>query len=84
MGGSIPTDFGIIGYDGVFLDQIAFPQLTTVKQPVIQMGEACAKMVLNKIEQKNASQGELFFTPELIVRGTTIQKKSSQNVKHLF
>lgn len=74
MGGIIPSDFGIIGHDGVFLDQIAFPQLTTVKQPVVQMGEACAKMVLNKIEQKNAPQGELFFTPELIVRGTTTKR----------
>lgn len=54
-----------------FLDQIAFPQLTTVKQPVIKMGEACAKMVLNKIEQKNASQGEILFIPELVIRGTT-------------
>lgn len=71
MGGNIPSDFGVIGYDGVFLDQIAFPQLTTVKQPVIKMGEACAKMVLNKIEQKNASQGELLFIPELVIRGTT-------------
>ncbi|WP_035052478.1 LacI family DNA-binding transcriptional regulator [Carnobacterium pleistocenium] len=74
MGGTVPSDFGIIGYDGVFLDQIAFPQLTTVKQPVVQMGEACAKMVLNKIEQKNAPQGELLFTPELIARGTTTQR----------
>lgn len=71
MGGTIPSDFGVIGYDGVFLDQIAFPQLTTVKQPVIKMGEACAKMVLNKIEQKNASQGEILFIPELVIRGTT-------------
>ena len=71
MGGNIPSDFGVIGYDGVFLDQIAFPQLRTVKQPVIKMGEACAKMVLNKIEQKNASQGELLFIPELVIRGTT-------------
>lgn len=71
MGGNIPEDFGIIGYDGVFLDQIAFPQLTTIKQAVIEMGVACAKMLLNKIEQAGAPQGEVLFQPDLISRGTT-------------
>ena len=67
-GASIPQDYGVVGYDGVFLDQIAYPQLTTIKQPVIEMGKSCAKMLLNKLEQKGAPQGNLFFEPELIVR----------------
>lgn len=71
MGGKIPSDFGIIGHDGVFLDQIAFPQLTTVKQAVIEMGAACAKMLMTKIEQTGATQGKILFKPELITRGTT-------------
>ncbi|MGB6178915.1 LacI family DNA-binding transcriptional regulator [Carnobacterium sp.] len=71
MGGDIPNDFGIIGHDGVFLDQIAFPQLTTVKQSVIEMGAASAKMLLNKIDQGGASQGSILFQSELIIRGTT-------------
>ncbi|WP_414838499.1 LacI family DNA-binding transcriptional regulator [Carnobacterium sp. TMP28] len=71
MGGDIPNDFGIIGHDGIFLDQIAFPQLTTVKQAVSEMGAACAKMLLNKINQEGVSQGSILFEPELIVRGTT-------------
>ncbi|MGX7060204.1 LacI family DNA-binding transcriptional regulator [Vagococcus humatus] len=68
---NIPDDYGVIGFDGVFLDQIAFPRLSTVKQPVIEMGEACAKMLLNKIEQKGAPQGIRLFDPELIIRGST-------------
>ena len=71
MGGHIPNDFGVIGHDGVFLDQIASPQLTTVKQAVIEMGAACAKMLLNKIDQNGASQGSVFFKSELVIRETT-------------
>ena len=70
-GAKIPDHYGVIGFDGVFLDQIAYPQLTTIKQAVIQMGEACAQMLLNKINQKGAPQGHLFFDPEIIVREST-------------
>ncbi|MDT2806749.1 LacI family DNA-binding transcriptional regulator [Vagococcus lutrae] len=68
---TIPHDFGIVGFDGVFLDQIAYPRLTTIKQNVVEMGAACAKMLLNKIEQKGAPQGNRLFDPELIIRGST-------------
>ncbi|MGO3196215.1 LacI family DNA-binding transcriptional regulator [Vagococcus salmoninarum] len=67
----IPQDYGVIGFDGVFLDQIAYPRLTTVKQSVIEMGRACGKMLLNKIDQKGAPQGNQFFEPELIIREST-------------
>lgn len=71
----IPQDYGVIGFDGVFLDQIAYPRLTTVKQSVIEMGRACGKMLLNKIDQKGAPQGNQFFEPELIIRESTCKEE---------
>lgn len=71
MNGNIPDDFGIIGHDGVFLDQIAYPRLTTVKQPVIEMGVACAKMILKKISEKGESQGNQLFQSTLVEREST-------------
>lgn len=70
-GARIPLDFGIIGFDGVFLDQIASPKLTTVKQHVTLMGHECGRLLLKKIDQDNAPQGQLELPPELIVRETT-------------
>lgn len=69
--GKVPEEFGVVGFDGVFLDQIAYPRLTTVKQSVIDMGQACAKMLLKKIDEDGVSQGNNWFQPELIVRGST-------------
>lgn len=69
-GGRIPTDFGVIGFDGVFLDQVSNPKLTTVKQPVVQLGELLARMLLQKIAQSGAQQGELLVPPKLVLRGT--------------
>ncbi|MFI3730022.1 LacI family DNA-binding transcriptional regulator [Vagococcus fluvialis] len=72
---NIPKDYGVIGFDGVFLDQIAYPRLTTIKQSVVEMGASCATMLLNKINQKGAPQGNQLFEPKLIVRGSTKLKE---------
>lgn len=70
-GGRIPEDFGVIGHDGVFLDQVSNPQLTTVQQQVMSLGEHLARMLLSKIDQSGAQQGEVLLTPQLVARGTT-------------
>lgn len=71
QGGSLPDQYGVIGHDGVFLDQVAFPQLTTVKQEVDKMGGLCAKMLLEKIKNNNQAQGQCVIAPQLIVRDST-------------
>lgn len=70
-GGRIPADFGVIGFDGVFLDQVSNPKLTTIKQPIFKMGEMLAKMLLQKIEQSGSPQGEIMLKPKLVRRDTT-------------
>lgn len=68
---NVPRDFGVIGYDGVFLDQVSNLKLTTVKQPIFAMGELLAKMLLQKIEQDGSPQGEAMLKPKLIRRQST-------------
>ncbi|MBL1230402.1 LacI family DNA-binding transcriptional regulator [Enterococcus sp. BWB1-3] len=73
-GGKIPHDFGIIGFDGVFLDQVSSPKLTTAKQSIVKMGEVCGEMLIKKIEEDGQSQGYRRFLPELIIRDSTKRK----------
>ncbi len=70
-GARIPEYFGVIGFDGVFLDQVSNPKLTTIKQPIFKMGEMLASMLLQKIAQSGSPQGEIMLKPELIRRETT-------------
>ncbi len=70
-GGKIPEDYGVIGHDGVFLDQIAYPNLTTLKQSITEMGAACARMVLKKVNEGGRAQGNQLFETELKLGGTT-------------
>lgn len=71
MDARVPEDFGVIGYDGVFLDQVSNPKLTTIKQSIFKMGELLAGMLLQKIAQSGSPQGEVLIEPTLIRRGST-------------
>ena len=56
---------------------IAFtdPPLTTVRQPVLAMGHAAVSALVAEINGTPASRIELKFHPELIVRGSTGQRR---------
>lgn len=62
----------VTGFDGVFLDRISSPHITTVKSPVIEMGEELARMLLRKINANGEAQGEILFEPKLIIRESTV------------
>lgn len=68
---SVPGDYGVIGFDGVLLDQIAMPKLTTVKQNVRKMGEICAQLVIQKIQSPNNEVESVEFDTDLIIRDST-------------
>lgn len=68
---NVPNDYGVIGFDGFFLNKIASPNLTTVKQSLMGLGEKLSKMILQKINQNGAPQGEQFLDPELLKGGST-------------
>ncbi|SER06286.1 transcriptional regulator, LacI family [Granulicatella balaenopterae] len=70
-GKKIPDDYGIIGFDGVFLDQIAAPKLTTMKQDVVEMGKICVAQLMALIEGEELTQKEMMHEAKMVVRGTT-------------
>jgi DNA-binding LacI/PurR family transcriptional regulator len=70
-GGMIPEEYGVIGDDGVFLDQIAYPYLTTLKQSLDVMGAEAARLILKKVNAGGKPQGNSLFETELKLGGTT-------------
>lgn len=49
QGKRVPEDYGVIGFDGVLLNQIASKRLTTMKQPLEAMGQAAVRLLLANI-----------------------------------
>lgn len=68
---AIPTDFGIIGFDGIFIDQLSSPLLSTVQQPLADIARALVDGLLTLRQTKERQ--EMFVAPKLKYRGTTRQ-----------
>lgn len=67
---TLPTDLGVIGHDGILLDNIFEHHLTTMAQRFEQMGDYLAEMLLAKIYTKPLLNSRL-FPADLLVRQTT-------------
>lgn len=66
---SIPQDLSVIGFDDTFFSEIIQPSLTTVRQPVRQMGECVVETLLKLIQKGGDSKRHNYmFKPELIIR----------------
>ncbi|MFF1574367.1 LacI family DNA-binding transcriptional regulator [Leifsonia sp. NPDC058292] len=68
---SVPQDVSIVGYDDSALMNCTEPPLTTVRQPIEPMGRTIIELLLRQISSDSAISDELFFEPELVVRGST-------------
>jgi DNA-binding LacI/PurR family transcriptional regulator len=68
---SVPADVSVIGYDDSALMNCTEPPLTTVRQPIEPMGRTVIELLLRQISSDSAITDELFFEPELVVRGST-------------
>ncbi|MGX7099707.1 LacI family DNA-binding transcriptional regulator [Globicatella sanguinis] len=68
--GNIPEDYGVTGFDGVFLDRIASPKMTTMKQEVEQMGRACVELLMKRIDGKKLKKTANYFDAHLVKRET--------------
>jgi DNA-binding LacI/PurR family transcriptional regulator len=66
-GRRVPDDVAVVGYDDSVLATMTVPRLTTVRQPVEQLGRRLAEIVLAKIAGETHIEPEVFPT-ELVIR----------------
>jgi DNA-binding LacI/PurR family transcriptional regulator len=64
----IPKDFCIIGFDDIRLASFVYPPLTTIRQPMLEMGALAVKMLLKIIEEGEFNQKKEVLEPKLIIR----------------
>lgn len=68
---SIPEEVAIASFSGTILSTIVYPQLTTVEQPLEEMGEAAARLMLEKINDPSAANRTIVLDAKIQVRGST-------------
>ncbi|SHK20449.1 LacI family DNA-binding transcriptional regulator [Hespellia stercorisuis] len=68
IGKKIPDDFSVIGYDDVTFSEIITPPLTTIRQPVYDMGIEAVRQVIKGIQQGDGKYERIEFDPEIVIR----------------
>jgi LacI family transcriptional regulator len=69
---SVPGDVSVVGFDDIQSAAYATPSLTTVRQPLAEMGKQGAKILLERIANREEDfPSEIVMAPELIVREST-------------
>ncbi|AVK63237.1 LacI family transcriptional regulator [Lactobacillus sp. CBA3606] len=70
-GKRIPADYSIVGYDDIEMCQYVVPQLTTVAQPIVELGQTAAALLLERIQQPQKPWEEKRLPVQLIERFST-------------
>jgi DNA-binding LacI/PurR family transcriptional regulator len=68
----VPEDVSVVGFDDIQSAAYQNPGLTTVRQPLREMGRAAAEILLKRINRPGSElQDRHIVEPELVVRETT-------------
>jgi LacI family transcriptional regulator len=68
----VPGDVSVVGFDDIQSAAYSTPSLTTVRQPLLEMGKRGAQVLLERIaDREKEYPSEIVMAPELVVREST-------------
>jgi LacI family transcriptional regulator len=68
----VPEDISVVGFDDILSAAYATPSLTTVRQPLTEMGKRGAQILLERIANREKEySAEVVMEPDLVVREST-------------
>jgi DNA-binding LacI/PurR family transcriptional regulator len=75
----IPQDLSVVGFDDYPLDDWLVPPLTTVRQPLADMGATAAQMVLDLARHRELAEKRRELATELVVRQSTAPPRGKRS-----
>ena len=78
LGYRVPEDIEVAGFDDVPMASFYHPTLTTVRQPIEDMGRYSAKKLVKLIEGAAIDQWEIVLPHELVFRDSTAKNVESK------
>jgi DNA-binding LacI/PurR family transcriptional regulator len=75
LGRHVPDDVAVIGYDDSPIAAATQPAMSSVKQPIEEMGREMARLVLNQSVAHDHAPRQLILSPELAVRESTVASR---------
>ncbi len=71
MGVNVPEQVSLVGFDDIPMAASAVVPLTTVRQPVVELGRQAAELLLEVIEHSDIANHKRVLTTELVVRSSS-------------
>ncbi|MEL7234437.1 MAG: LacI family DNA-binding transcriptional regulator [Chloroflexota bacterium] len=71
MGIRVPDELSIVGYDDLPIASYTMPKLTTVRQPLLEMGEMAVNFLMRSIENPDAPSERAVLETRLVERQST-------------
>jgi DNA-binding LacI/PurR family transcriptional regulator len=66
----VPDDVAIVGFDDIPLASRTIPALTTISQPIVQMGAGVTNILLEQIEHPSRQPRQVILPTELVIRSS--------------
>jgi LacI family transcriptional regulator len=63
----VPDDLAIVGFDDLDQTTMIFPELTTIRQPCVEMGASAVKMLIDQLEKDNREQEHVILSTTLVI-----------------
>lgn len=67
----LPAGLSVVGFDDAPFAAHTAPPLTTVRQPVVEIGREATRLLIELVEGRDVPSAVRLFRPELVVRGST-------------
>jgi len=71
LGIRVPQELSVMGFDNISLASFAIPPLTTVAQPIDEIGESAVSILLHHLQDPEAPPETIMLNTHLIVRQST-------------
>jgi DNA-binding LacI/PurR family transcriptional regulator len=72
----VPADISVVGFDDIQEAAFHNPSLTTIRQPLAQMGVVAARILLQRIRGQASFPDAVPIMPELVIRESTAPPKA--------
>jgi LacI family transcriptional regulator len=67
----VPEDISVIGFDDIKAAAFTLPRLTTINQPLEEIGRIATQSLLNRLHNTVSPRDEIVVEPKLVVREST-------------
>jgi LacI family transcriptional regulator len=74
-----PQDIALIGFDDFEWSSVTHPSLTTVRQPIYEIGQRAAQLLFERLQKRDKEPSEVRLRPQLIIRescGAALRQKA--------